>query len=81
MSTGEIIGLVATVLVLGTVYPLLGLAWFQLVSKVNAIEETTITRREFKAHMQRLDESNIRIETAMGIMPRRRSPSQDSEAP
>lgn len=82
MTTAEVVTLVVTALVLGTVYPLLGVLWYQLVAKVEKLEQQSVSLREFKAHMRRLDESNIRIERAMGILPRDRAYSiNDSDPP
>lgn len=82
MTTSEIVSLIVALGVLGTVYPLIGVAWYFLVGKVNALEEKSITREVFRAHMRRLDESNFRIERAMGLLPRDRTYSQhDSEPP
>lgn len=80
MSTEAIVGLVVSALVLGTVYPLLGILWVTLVSKVNAIEENSVRKDVWKAEMQSLKESNVRVERALGIMPRRYS-TPDSDPP
>lgn len=82
MSTEAIIGLIVSSLVLGTVYPLLGALWYMLANKVDKLEQASIGRNEFKANMRRLDESNIRVERALGLLPRdRQNSTHDSDAP
>lgn len=81
MSPESTVTLVVGALVLGTVYPLLGMLWFNLAAKVNAIEENSVRKDVWRAEMRALKESNIRVEKALGIMPRDRDSRPDSDPP